>query len=138
MHSVNELDETEHSGIKRAASRRLQDELGIPAGTISPCEFRVVTRILYGAPSDLRWGEHEVDYILFVKKDVNLDINKDEVAEVCYVSLDDFQPFLDQLATRNVQLTPWFHLIVQHRLIDWWKNIDNIQQIAYDPRIQYF
>lgn len=28
------------------------------------------------------WGEHEIDYVLFAKNDVDLDVNKNEISEV--------------------------------------------------------
>ena len=38
----------------------------------------LMTRIHYLAQNfpDTRWGEHEIDYVLVVKKDVDLDINR--------------------------------------------------------------
>ena len=38
----------------------------------------LMTRIHYLAQNfpDARWGEHEIDYVLVVKKDVDLDINR--------------------------------------------------------------
>lgn len=38
------------SGVKRAAVRKLHQELGIPVGTIAPDRFRFLTRVHYRAP----------------------------------------------------------------------------------------
>ncbi len=46
-------------GVKRAAQRKLEHELGIPVGTIGLDEFVFLTRIHYVALSDDMWGEHE-------------------------------------------------------------------------------
>jgi isopentenyldiphosphate isomerase len=39
----------------------------------------VLGRILYKAPSNDQWGEHEVDYVLFAKRDVAVEPNPEEV-----------------------------------------------------------
>jgi isopentenyl-diphosphate delta-isomerase len=46
-------------GVKRAAIRKLDHELGIPADQVPLDQFNFITRIHYVAPSDGRWGEHE-------------------------------------------------------------------------------
>jgi isopentenyl-diphosphate delta-isomerase len=37
------------------------------------------------------WGEHEVDYILFVQKDVPLEPNPNEVSAVRYVTPEELK-----------------------------------------------
>lgn len=49
-------------------------------------KFQFLTRIHYEAPSDGVWGEHEMDYILIIKANVNLDVNPNECRDVKYVS----------------------------------------------------
>jgi isopentenyl-diphosphate Delta-isomerase len=46
-------------GVKRAAQRKLDHELGIKAAQVPISDFRFLTRIHYKAPSDGKWGEHE-------------------------------------------------------------------------------
>jgi isopentenyl-diphosphate delta-isomerase len=46
-------------GVKRAAQRKLDHELGIKAEQVPFDEFKFLTRIHYKAPSDGKWGEHE-------------------------------------------------------------------------------
>lgn len=46
-------------GTKRAAIRKLDQELGIKAEQASLEKFKFLTRIHYKAPSDSKWGEHE-------------------------------------------------------------------------------
>lgn len=53
-----------------------------------------MTRILYTAPSDHKWGEREIDYVLIIQKDVDLDPNPNEVKECVYVSRNDLKGFL--------------------------------------------
>lgn len=47
------------SGVRNAAQRKLLDELGICAEDVPVDEFTPLGRILYKAPSDGKWGEHE-------------------------------------------------------------------------------
>src|SRR5437764_7298054 len=49
-------------GVRRAAQRKLDQELGIPAKQVSLDKFEFLTRIHYKAPSDGLWGEHESKY----------------------------------------------------------------------------
>jgi isopentenyl-diphosphate delta-isomerase type 1 len=46
-------------GVKRAAQRKLDHELGIKAAQVPIENFKFLTRIHYQAPSDGKWGEHE-------------------------------------------------------------------------------
>lgn len=46
-------------GVKRAAQRKLNHELGIKAEHVPIDKFHFLTRIHYKAPSDGKWGEHE-------------------------------------------------------------------------------
>lgn len=47
------------SGVRNAAQRKLLDELGIPAEDVPVDQFTPLGRMLYKAPSDGKWGEHE-------------------------------------------------------------------------------
>ncbi|XP_062094122.1 isopentenyl-diphosphate delta-isomerase IDI1-like [Humulus lupulus] len=46
-------------GARNAAQRKLLDELGIPAEDVPVDQFTPLGRMLYKAPSDGKWGEHE-------------------------------------------------------------------------------
>lgn len=46
-------------GVRRAAQRKLDQELGIQAKQVPLDKFQFLTRIHYKAPSDGKWGEHE-------------------------------------------------------------------------------
>lgn len=52
-------------GVKNAAQRKLLDELGIPAEDVPIDQFVPLGRMLYKAPSDGKWGEHECKHIFF-------------------------------------------------------------------------
>ena len=66
--------------MRRAAQRRIEQELGVPYEDCPLGDMVYLTRILYSAPSAPsapssgqnggeapRWGEHELDYILFLR-----------------------------------------------------------------------
>ncbi|XP_014477308.1 PREDICTED: isopentenyl-diphosphate Delta-isomerase 1-like [Dinoponera quadriceps] len=127
-----ETVEEDAIGIRRAAVRRLSYELGIPSEEIQPTELLYLTRIHYKAVSDSRWGEHEIDYMLFLQKDVTIDPNPDEVSEVRWVTRSEIEsPTF--LKTVQAPLTPWFQLILKYKLLQWWwdnlETLDKMQDV---------
>ncbi|KAK1766673.1 isopentenyl-diphosphate delta-isomerase idi1 [Phialemonium atrogriseum] len=109
-------------GVKRAAQRKLDHELGIKKEQVPLEDFHFLTRIHYKAPSNGQWGEHEIDYILFIKANVDLDINKNEVQAIQYVSPDELKKlFTDP----SLKFTPWFKLICHSMLFEWWQHLDS-------------
>lgn len=80
-----ELEMDDAIGVKRAAQRRLNIELGIPEDQCRPEDFYYLTRMLYADVGDGVWGEYELDYILFLIKDVEINPNPDEVREIRYI-----------------------------------------------------
>ncbi|KAH9455960.1 hypothetical protein Pst134EA_011205 [Puccinia striiformis f. sp. tritici] len=82
----DEMELTDHIGVRRAAQRKLNHELGIDPRQISISDFIYLTRIHYLAPSDGLWGEHEIDYILFLTAEVDLNVNPNECSDVRWVS----------------------------------------------------
>lgn len=75
---------------------------------------------------DGTWGEHEIDYIFFLHKDVTLDPNPDEVSTTLYVPQKQIGKFLKNL---NHPITPWFSLIVQNELTYWWENLRSLEKV---------
>ncbi|KAH6659365.1 NUDIX hydrolase domain-like protein [Truncatella angustata] len=113
---------TSVEGVKRAAQRKLDHELGIKKEQVPFDNFRFLTRIHYKAPSDGKWGEHEIDYILFIKANVDLDINKNEAQATEYVSPEELK---DRFNDPKLKFTPWFKLICDTMLFEWWKHLDS-------------
>ena len=112
-------------GAKRAAIRKLNHELGIKNDQVPFSDFNFLTRIHYLAPSDGKWGEHEIDYILFIEADVTLDINKNEVQDTRWVSADELRQMFNDVETQTgsdkaLKYTPWFRLICEGMLFKWW------------------
>ena len=56
---AEEREEEGQRGVRVAASRKLEHELGIPPSQTPVDGFQYLTRIHYLAPSDGLWGEHE-------------------------------------------------------------------------------
>nr|ABP01599.1 isopentenyl diphosphate isomerase [Adonis aestivalis var. palaestina] len=125
-----EMIETDALGIRNAAQRRLQIELGVPPEQAKPEEMVWLTRIHYMDRGDGKFGEHEIDYILFLQKDVDLDLNPDEVSEVKYVKREELKSFLTNL---NEPVTPWFDLIAKNQLPTWWDNLHQLHKF-YDHK----
>ncbi|KAF4391087.1 hypothetical protein F8388_009509 [Cannabis sativa] len=71
---------------KECSTEKALDELGIPAEDVPVDQFTPLGRMLYKAPSDGKWGEHELDYLLFIVRDVSVNPNPDEVADIKYVT----------------------------------------------------
>ncbi|EJD55331.1 Isopentenyldiphosphate isomerase [Auricularia subglabra TFB-10046 SS5] len=112
--------EKDQYGVKVAARRKLEHELGIPQSQTPLDKFLYLTRIHYLAPSDGMWGEHEVDYILFITADVDVTPNLNEIRDHKYVDKAELQAMFD--APGN-SFTPWFKLIARDFLFGWWDEL---------------
>ncbi|XP_065522836.1 isopentenyl-diphosphate Delta-isomerase 1 isoform X2 [Lathamus discolor] len=130
-----ELEENNAIGVRRAAQRRLKAELGIPMEQVTPEEIQYLTRIHYKAKSDGIWGEHEIDYILFVQKDVTLNPDPNEIQSYCYVTQKELKQLLDKASRDEVKITPWFKLIAETFLFKWWDNLHNLNKFIDHEKI---
>lgn len=109
-------------GVKNAARRKLEHELGIKPEQVPFEDFRLLTRIHYKAPSDGKWGEHEIDYILFIKANVDVNPNPNEVRDTQYVSAERLKEMFND---PSLKFTPWFKLICNSMLFEWWTHLDS-------------
>lgn len=64
---------------------------------------------------------HSVDYILFIKADVDHTPNPNEVKSTRYVSEEELKAMFDD---SSLKFTPWFKLICQSLLFEWWEHLD--------------
>lgn len=62
-----------------------------------------------------------VDYILFIKADVNHTANPNEVKDTRYVSEADLKTMFKD---GSLKFTPWFKLICESMLFEWWEHLD--------------
>eukprot|EP00534_Pseudo-nitzschia_fraudulenta_P005653 CAMPEP_0201189158 /NCGR_PEP_ID=MMETSP0851-20130426/137137_1 /ASSEMBLY_ACC=CAM_ASM_000631 /TAXON_ID=183588 /ORGANISM="Pseudo-nitzschia fraudulenta, Strain WWA7" /LENGTH=319 /DNA_ID=CAMNT_0047474931 /DNA_START=108 /DNA_END=1064 /DNA_ORIENTATION=+ len=133
---VSEVDDfseayPEMPGIKQAAARKAKHELGLDIRSLLP-DTQFVSRFHYWA-SDVQtygpeapWGEHEVDYILFLQapvKEFELEINAEEVADVKYVSVAEMKDMLYN--QKGFTWSPWFVGIMERGGFDWWEDLEN-------------
>ncbi|KAK5660304.1 hypothetical protein OQA88_12844 [Cercophora sp. LCS_1] len=109
-------------GVKNAARRKLDHELGIKPEQVPIEDFHFLTRIHYKAPSDGKWGEHEIDYILFIKANVDLNPSPNEVQATQYVSAEKLKELFKD---PSLKFTPWFKLICESMLFEWWEHLDS-------------
>lgn len=99
-------------------------------------EFTYLTRIHYKAESDSTWGEHEIDYILFVQKDVTVTPNPNEVMSYRFVSHQELRELFAKAAKEDgVKITPWFRIISETFLFKWWDNLSNLSQFVDEETI---
>lgn len=123
-------------GAKRAAVRKLGHELGIPSHQLQMESFKFLTRLHYCAADQetygpqSEWGEHEIDYVLFVKADVDITPNPEEVDAYKYVTLTELKSMMKP--SSGLLWSPWFRILANHFLEDWWQDIDRtIQTDSY-------
>ncbi|KAJ3021743.1 UNVERIFIED_CONTAM: isopentenyl-diphosphate delta-isomerase idi1 [Siphonaria sp. JEL0065] len=128
---LDEVEETDQIGARRAAQRKLEHELGVKAEQIPLDNFQFLTKIHYLAPSDGIWGEHEIDYIFFIKTDVDLAPSPNEVKTVQYVTKAELQQMFE---TAGIKMTPWFRLIAENFLYKWWDNLDALPAVS-EPNV---
>ncbi|CAG9565551.1 unnamed protein product [Danaus chrysippus] len=121
--------------IITAARRRVNFELGIPMEQLDPELFTLLTRVHYHDPGDGVWGEHEIDYILFLQADVKVKPNPNEISEYCYVPKNEFNAFLPTL---EGPITPWLNMVRRHRLKLWWDNLHRLKELAEPDKIHKF
>ncbi|KAL6656712.1 hypothetical protein ACP70R_004492 [Stipagrostis hirtigluma subsp. patula] len=115
LYRESELIEENYLGVRNAAQRKLLDELGIVAEDVPVDQFTSLGRILYKAPSDGKWGEHE-----------GLQPNPDEVADVKYVNREQLKELLRKAdaGEDGLKLSPWFRLVVDNFLMGWWDHVE--------------
>ena len=131
------------AGAKRAAQRKLKHELGIPATQVPVSDFSFLTRIHYLAPSDGTWGEHEIDYILFIEADVTLEPNENEVKDTRWVSPEELRQMFRDVESQSgkdkaLKYTPWFRLICEGMLFEWWDKLvaGKLSEVVDETRIR--
>lgn len=117
-------------GAKVAAQRKLEHELGIEALQCALDDFQFLTRIHYKSASGDLWGEHEIDYILVLraKEPIVTKANHNEVRDIRFVSPDE----LKEMLKLDLVFTPWFKLICQTFLFEWWGNLDKLDKYVDD------
>jgi isopentenyl-diphosphate Delta-isomerase len=123
-------------GVKIAAQRKLGHELNIPAAEVPLENFRFLTKIWYEAGSDETWGEHEIDYVLFIQvPNVTFEPNPNEVQATRYVTREEAAEIVAQAERGDIAISPWFGLIFEHYLSDWWEKFAKGENIPEDHSV---
>ena len=115
-------------GSKIAAIRKMEQEMGIIAGVIPIEDIHFITRMLYRARADDIWVEHELDHILFarVHSSIEFQANPNEISESCWVTENELRDWLAEDIPSKGIIAPWFRLIAENILPEWWGNLDGL------------
>lgn len=112
-HPVFDLDEREEAeamGVRRAAQRRLREELGLEHCALE--DFLHIGSFAYQSKYSEQWGESEVDHVLLLRRDFPddhlLHLNSEEVECVRWVEAARVLEFLGAFRARKDSFTPWF------------------------------
>jgi len=100
-------------------------------------EFKFLTRVHYCARDvdthgpDAEWGEHEMDYVLFIQATVDLSPHPEEVQDWRYVTQAELATMM--LPDSGLSWSPWFRSIAAspQLLPRWW---DDLQGTLRDGR----
>ncbi|XP_074051337.1 isopentenyl-diphosphate Delta-isomerase 1-like [Macrotis lagotis] len=125
-----ELDENNAIGVRRAAQRRLQAELGISPEEVTLDDIIYMTRYHYKAQSDQTWGEHEIAYLLLITKDVTLNPDFRELKNYHYMSKEELRELLAKGARGEAKVTPWLKVMAENFLFKWWDSLPNLDHFV--------
>ena len=85
------------------ANRRMSEELGIDA------ELREKFHFIYKADVGQDLWEHELDHVFTGSFSGDVNLNKDEVAEIRYISMEDLD---NEMNEHPENFTEWFKIIL--------------------------
>lgn len=94
-----------------AAQRRLKEELGFDA------PIHEVFAFIYKAAFENGLAEHEFDHVFTGIFEGNIHFNKEEVADVKYMAVEDVKQSMQQ---QPELYTAWFHIAFE-KMYEWWK-----------------
>ena len=121
LYSEEEMELKNDLGVKRAAIRKLEQELGIDPSQVSIDKFEFITKMRYQARQDENWIEREVDHCMVIHADVNVNPNPNEVSEIKWVNQSELEELLIADDSKNV-IAPWFRCIAARIMDDdWWR-----------------
>ena len=119
-----EMIEKDHLGVKRAAIRKLEHELGISKDSLPLKDFKYMGTIQYLAPGFGGWGEHEIDHVLAIQGTVDLHANPNEVDECRWFNEAELVAFMESAKRPGgPKVSPWFAKLHDNFLPAWWKKV---------------
>jgi len=133
-------------GIKHAAIRKLRHELGMNTQQITHNGFQFLKRFHYWASDSITygksgtpWGEHEIDYVLFIQvqdKEIHIYPNSEEVAQYKFVSKEEM---LHMINNKQLKWSPWFLGIMERGGWAWWDHLqDALEGKLSTTKIEFF
>ncbi|WVZ66268.1 hypothetical protein U9M48_015513 [Paspalum notatum var. saurae] len=127
LYRESELIQEDCLGVRNAAQRKLLDELGIPAEDVPVDQFTPLVGCSTRHHLTGNGGSMSVmDYLLFIVRDVKLQPNPDEVADVKYVNREELKELIrkSDAGEDGLKLSPWFRLVVDNFLMGWWDHVE--------------
>ena len=107
-----ESENTGNDGVKNAARRKLDQELGIPMGISEDWAFHHIGRMEYSCRWNEDWIEREVDHIMVVNSDTEVKHNENEISEVRWVDSGEISRMMSGEGDWSGEvIAPWFRLI---------------------------
>ena len=104
-------------GVKEAARRKLDQELGIPRTITDDWKFHHIGRFEYKCRWDSDWVEQEIDHVLIVEADCEVDFNRNEIQSVDWLDNDSLIQMMERKGRWKSQLiAPWFEAIFNNFL----------------------
>ncbi len=130
LYSEQEMELEDSLGVKRAAIRKLKQELGIDSEQVPLEQFHFVTKMMYSARMNEEWIEREIDHILIIKADVEILINENEVSEIKWVTQKELEELLVEEVIGDGEIAPWFRCIASRIMNeDWWDAVGDKEKI---------
>ena len=131
LHSQEEMETENAMGVKRAAVRKLEQELGIDPSTVSTDDMVFMTKMRYAARMNHEWIEREVDHILVMCADLEINPNPNEVANIMWVNHDEMEAMLLEERPPEQAIAPWFRCIAARIMQPtWWTSFNDQQALA--------
>ena len=122
LYCDEEMELKDALGVKRAAIRKLEQELGIHPSQVPVEKFDFVTKMRYQSRQDQDWIEREIDHCLVIHADVDVNPNPNEVDEIKWVSQEELEEMLVAPDGDNI-IAPWFRCIAARLMTDdWWRS----------------
>ena len=131
LHSPEELELENAMGVKRAAVRKLEQELGIDPAQVSTDDMVYMTKMRYSARMNQEWIERELDHIIVMCADVEIDPNPNEVANTLWVDHDKMEAMLLEERAADQAIAPWFRCIAARIMQpSWWSAFNDKDALA--------
>jgi geranylgeranyl diphosphate synthase type I len=126
-HPLNVEDERDgFAGSINAAIRKMEQELGVPSDSLTVEDFQPLTKMLYMSRMDEEWVEHELDHVMILQKDVSPNPNPNEIDETRWFTQEEWLQFSAACPDNGETIAPWFQLIADNLLMNWWNNLESL------------